>query len=50
MSLLSSDIHKFIQFLNLTQDKITTLYRSKLEITEWNHQDYKKKEPIFDFR
>lgn len=36
MSLLSSDIHKFIQFINLSQDKITTLYRSKLEITEWN--------------
>ena len=36
MSLLSSDIFKFTQFLSLSLNKMKTLYKSKLELTEWD--------------
>lgn len=37
MSLLSSDIYKFMQFLNLSLDKIKSNYKSQLDLTEWNY-------------
>ena len=37
MSLLSSDIYKFMQFLNLSLDKIKSYYKSQLDLTEWNY-------------
>ena len=36
MSLLSSDIFKFTQFLTLSLDKIKSMYKSKLELVEWD--------------
>jgi hypothetical protein len=36
MSILSSDIYKFTQFLCLSLNKIKTIYKSKLELAEWD--------------
>ena len=36
MSLLSSDIFKFTQFLTLSLNKIKSIYKSKLELVEWD--------------
>ena len=36
MSLLSSDIFKFINILYLSVDKFKNMYKSQLELTDWN--------------
>lgn len=36
MSLLSSDIFKFINFLSNSVDKIKNIYKKELELIEWN--------------